>query len=156
MDAPLSKDIDYSLWVLLHQVKDAIHKAREQELRQYGITAIEAAALYIIQTIGDEATPVEISRWLFREHHTVTALLKRMQLKGLITKTKDLDRKNRWRVSLTEKGQNACHQSSKIDSIHGVMSTLSQNERQRFESYLRKLRDQAMQYAVNEQIPPFP
>ena len=91
MNAPLSTDQDYNLWVLLHQAKDAVFKAREKELSQYGISAMEAAALFIIQAIGDKATPAEISRWIFREHHTVTALLSRMEKKGLITKVKDLE-----------------------------------------------------------------
>ncbi len=37
-----SRDEDYNLWVLLHQAKDAVFKAREKELSQYGITTMEA------------------------------------------------------------------------------------------------------------------
>ena len=156
MNAPLSTGQDYNLWVLLHQAKDAVFKAREKELSQYGISAMEAAALFIIQAIGDKATPAEISRWIFREHHTVTALLSRMEKKGLITKVKDLDRKNLWRVSLTEKGQDAYRQSLNRESIHAAMSPLSENERQQLGSYLRKVRDQALKPSVSEPTLPFP
>lgn len=131
-------------------------KARQKELSQYGISAMEAAALFIIQAIGNKPTPAEISRWIFREHHTVTALLSRMEKKGLITKVKDPDRKNTWRVGLTEKGQNAYRQSVKRESIHAAMSPLSQNERQQFESYLKKVRDQAFKYSLSEPALPFP
>lgn len=156
MNAPLSTDRDYNTWVLLHQAKDAVFKAREKELSQYGITAMEAAALFIIQAIGDKAKPAEISRWIFREHHTVSALLSRMEKKGLITKAKDLNRKNQWMIGLTEKGRNAYRQSVKRESIHAAMSPLSENERQRFESYLKKVRDQAVKHSVSEPTFPFP
>lgn len=156
MNALLTTDRDYNLWVLLHQARDAVFKAREKELSQYGISTMEAAALFIIQAIGNKPTPAEISRWIFREHHTVTALLSRMEKKGLITKVKDPDRKNTWRVGLTEKGQNAYRQSVKRESIHAAMSPLSQNERQQFESYLKKVRNQAFKYSLSEPALPFP
>ncbi len=156
MNALLTTDRDYNLWVLLHQARDAVFKAREKELSQYGISTMEAAALFIIQAIGNKPTPAEISRWIFREHHTVTALLSRMEKKGLITKVKDPDRKNTWRVDLTEKGQNAYRQSVKRESIHAAMSPLSQNERQQFESYLKKVRNQAFKYSLSEPALPFP
>ncbi len=69
MNTLSTTDRDYNLWVLLHQAKDAVFKARQKELSQYGISAMEAAALFIIQAIGNKPTPAEISRWIFREHH---------------------------------------------------------------------------------------
>jgi len=117
---------------------------------------MEAVALFIIQAIGDRATPAEISQWVSREHHTVTSLLSRMEKKGLITKAKDLNRKNVWRVSLTEKEQNAYRQSVKRESIHEAMSPLSENESQRLESYLKKVQDKALKYLVSEPTLPFP
>lgn len=156
MNAPLSTDNDYEIWVLLHQAKDAAFKAREKELSQYGISNREAAVLFIIQAIGGKAIPAEISRWLFREHHTVTALLSRMEKKGLITKAKDSHRKNLWEVSLAEKGQNAYRQSIKRESIHMAMSVLSENERRLLRTCLKKVRDQALKHSVREPILPYP
>jgi MarR family transcriptional regulator for hemolysin len=156
MNEPLSIDKDFNLWVLLNQAKDAVLKIREKELIQYGITAREAAALFIIQSIREKTTPAEIARWIFREHHTVTALLSRMERKGLVTKVKDSKRKSVWIVKLTEKGQNACRQSLKRESIHTAMSPLSGNERQQLESSLRKVRDQALKHSVSEPTLPFP
>ena len=34
MNASLSTDKDYNLWVLLHQARDAVFKARDKELSQ--------------------------------------------------------------------------------------------------------------------------
>ncbi len=156
MNTKLHADKDYNLWVLLHQTRNAILRIRDKELRQYGISTREASTLFNVQAIGDTATPAEIARWAFREHHTVSALVNRMEKKGLITKTKDVDRKNIWRVSLTEKGQQAYRQSLKRESIHAVMSSLTENERQQLETYLRKVRDQALKLRVSEPTLPFP
>ena len=79
-----------------------------------------------------------------------------MEKKGLITKVKDVDRKNIWKVSLTEKGGKAYRQSLKRESIHAVMSSLKENERQQLETYLRKIRDQALKLSVSEPTLPFP
>ncbi len=72
----------YNLWILLSQTRTAIFKAREKELGQYGITVVEAGAYFTIKSIGGQTTPAQISRWLFREHHTITALLNSMERKG--------------------------------------------------------------------------
>jgi DNA-binding MarR family transcriptional regulator len=79
-----------------------------------------------------------------------------MEKKGLITKVKDSDRKNMWRVALTEKGQNAYRQSVKRESIHAAMSSLSEKERLQLGSYLEKLRDCALTQLVRDMKPPFP
>ncbi|UCH42218.1 MAG: hypothetical protein JSW16_05180, partial [Dehalococcoidales bacterium] len=58
----LSDDRDYEVWMLLNQASEAMFKAREKELNGNGVTAMEATALFIIQAIGNQATPAEISR----------------------------------------------------------------------------------------------
>ena len=137
-------DEDYSLWVLLHQAKDTMFAAREAALRPYGITPMQAAILFIIQAIGSEATPAEIARWLLRRPNTISDILERMERQGLIGKTRDLDRKNMIRVTMTEKGRQAYDDSRKLESIHRILSCLSKEERQHLRSCLEKLRDEAL------------
>lgn len=151
-----SEDRDYNLWVLLHQTRDATYNAREKELRQYGISLMEAAVLFIIQAIGDEATPAEISRWLFRKQHSVTALLVRMEKRGLVKKTRDLARKNMVRVTITEKGTQAYSNSANRDSIHKIMSTLSEEEHRQLSASLLKVRDVALKEIKIDYELPFP
>ena len=147
---------DFSLWVLLRQAKDMVLKATQKELSQYGISPEEAAVLSIVQFLDNQATPSEISRWLLREPHTVSGILSRMEKKGLLSKIKDLVRKNLVRVTLTDKGQQAYRQSTKIKSIRDIMSSLSEDERQQLRSYLETLRDRALKQLRVEQKPPFP
>jgi len=112
--------------------------------------------LFVIDAIGDKATPAEISRWLFRQSHTISGLLKRMERDGLIRMVKDLDRKNLVRVALTEKGQQALDQSRKREAIHYVMSTLSLEEQQQLSSSLDKLLSRALINLGIEGKLPFP
>jgi DNA-binding MarR family transcriptional regulator len=153
-----SIDQKYKLWVLLHQARDALFNAREKELSQYGITTMESGAIFIIKTLGKKATPAEIARWMYRQHHTVSALLNRMERKELITKTRveQPGKKKGWVIGLTDKGETAYHQSTKRESIYGTMSTLSEHEFQQLELLLLKLRDEGLKQAVTVRKLPFP
>ena len=137
-------DRDYNLWVLLHQVSDIIFNAREEELRQYGVPAMQAEVLFVIQAIGDETMPAQIARWLLRRPHSVSGILDRMEKAGLVRKTKDLHRKNLVRVTITEKGQQAYNQALERKSIQRIMTSLSEEERQQLWSCLKTLRDKGL------------
>ena len=156
MKSNLSADLDYNLWVVLHQAKDAIFRARDKELSQYGITTMQAAALFIINAIGEEATPSEIARWLSREPHSVSGLLTRMEREGLVRTVKSLGKKNRVNVTLTEKGRQAYSESLKRESLQEIMSCLTEEERQQLASSLEQLRDKALRNVAEARKPPFP
>jgi DNA-binding MarR family transcriptional regulator len=156
MKTTVVSDQDYELWVLLHQVSDAITKAREEELRQYNISMIQAGVLFIVKNAKAPVTPAEISRWLFREPHTVSGLLNRMQKQGLIKKTKDLDRKNLIRVTLTDKGEKAYQKSRQMKVVPKILNRLSQKERDAFRSQLEKLRTKSLNEIGMKRKLPFP
>ena len=138
------QDADYSLWLLLIHTRDAIGRLRRKELQQLDINGRQAATLRIIHLLGDNATPTEVSRWLFREPHSVSEILTRMQKNGLIRRV-DSGRKNRVRILLTEKGREANNHSTKRESIHKIMSCLCEQERQQLQLLLQKLRDRALE-----------
>jgi DNA-binding MarR family transcriptional regulator len=148
-------DEDFELWVLLHQTRDAIFKAREKELARFGTSTMVAGALFIINSIRDPATPAEVSRWIFREPHTVTALLKRMEQDGLITRTKDLPRANMVRISLTEKGKLLLALVQKRESTHQIFNALTPQAKGHLRWYLNSLRESALSQ-LNSSAPPFP
>ena len=102
-------DQEYNLWVRLTQAKDVIFRAREKELSKYEITAMQAAVLFTIKAIiatEGKATPGKISRWLFREPHSISRILSRMENESLVNKTKGSGKKNEIDITLTEKGEN--------------------------------------------------
>ncbi|MFC2039222.1 MarR family winged helix-turn-helix transcriptional regulator [Chloroflexota bacterium] len=150
-----SADGDYELWVLLHQTKDAIYKAREKELRQFGLSPVTAAALLVVESIDGPATPNEIARWLSRKSHTVFGLVSRMEKEGLVTRTKDLEKKNLVRVALTEKGRQALRLSMERLVIHHIFSSLSEGQRQQLTPCLSVLLDKALDQLGMERKLPF-
>ena len=137
------EDLD-SLWVMLHQASDAIFKVREKELTKYSISTTKASVLFTIESIGHPTTPSEIARHLLRESHSASTILSRMEKQGLVRKTKDLERKNMVRVSLTDKGQQVYHQAVKRQSIREIMCCLSDEERQQLLLCLKKVRNRAL------------
>jgi len=156
MQNPLYEDEDYRVWTLLAQTRALLFMARGRELIQYDISPRQAAALFAIQALGNKATPAEVSRWLCREPHTVSSLLSRMEGEGLVRKTKDLDRANLVRITLTEKGKEVYAQSLKRESIHEIMSSLSKEDCRQLSSCLEKLRDKALLELGKRKKPPFP
>jgi DNA-binding MarR family transcriptional regulator len=148
-------DQDYNLLIMLEHAHSAVVAAREKELSQHGVSMMKTWVLFIVDRIGDEATPAEISRWILRRSHSVSGLLDRMEKDGLIKKTKDLKRKNLVRVTITEKGYKALNKSKDRKSIHRSMAAISEEDRQKFYNQLEIIRDKALrQTGISK--PPFP
>jgi DNA-binding MarR family transcriptional regulator len=120
-------------------------RAREHELKQAGITTTQSAILHLLKVLNGPVTPPMLSVWLFREPHTITMILGRMEKQGLIRKTKDLPIKNVVRVTLTEKGEEAYTQSSKTRAIRNILSCLSAEERDTLREYMERLRGKAIE-----------
>jgi len=132
------------LWALLDQAATAMSRVADNELSQAGITMIQGAVLYFVKNAKEPVIPAHISRWLFREPHTVSQLLMRMEKQGLVKRTKDLDRKNQLRITLTGKGEQAYQKQIEMRSIGKILSTLSPEECDKLGAGLKKLRDEAV------------
>jgi DNA-binding MarR family transcriptional regulator len=147
--------INYYLWMLLCQTRDAVSKARSKELRRHNISSQHAAVLFIVLQLGHKATPAEIARWLFREPHSISELIDRMEKQGLVKKIKDLHRKNQVRVELTEKGLRSYYNHSIFPGcIPQIISVLSEEERHQLISNLFKLRNTAAKYiGIHKKFP---
>jgi len=76
-----------------------------------------------------------------------------MEAEELITKIKDLPRKNQIRVALTEKGRNAYNKAVKRESIHNIMSALSaEGEQRQMAAFLKKIQQRAqLQLTIDAQ-----
>jgi MarR family transcriptional regulator, organic hydroperoxide resistance regulator len=134
-----TEDEDQDLWFLLTHTRYAIFRAREKELQRYGVSPEQVGLLFVVQALGNKATPAALSRHLIRQPHTVSALVDRMARRGLVKKVKDLDRKNLVRVVMTEKGQKTYDISTKRGPIHRILNTLSDDEKKVFKDLLERL-----------------
>ncbi len=134
-----SHSTDYALWAVLSRTRDMIFRARARDFASIGLPPRQASALLTIASIGEKATPAEIARRMFREPHTVSGLLRRMEASGLIRQTKDLDKRNLIRVTIREKGQQALALVRANETLGRIFSPLSQEQRQQLESILEIL-----------------
>jgi DNA-binding MarR family transcriptional regulator len=130
----------YRLFHLLRQTADSIYKAREAELKKYKLTPEQAGALVCIQSLGNKATPAELSRWLFRKRNSITVLLNRMQKLGLINKQVNQDRKNSITISLTKKGYDAFKNSIEFQTFHRINDILPKKKRKQLWLLLQTIR----------------
>jgi DNA-binding MarR family transcriptional regulator len=134
----------FMLWILIAQTRDGLLRARERDYARYGISNERRAVLYIIQNNGGRATPVEIARDLFRELHSVTEMLKRMEKDGLILRCKGSGR-SRVEVELTDEGRDVFNQSLRNETDKRIFSVLTPKERERLASSLWKVRRKVLQ-----------
>jgi DNA-binding MarR family transcriptional regulator len=139
-----SPDEYFMLWILIAQNRDAILRARERDYARFGISNERRAVLYVIENNGGRAAPVEIARALFRELHSVTELLKRMEADGLITRYRGSGR-SKVEVAVTEKGLDVFRQSLHNETDKRIFSALTKRERELLAGCLFKLRSAVLQ-----------
>ena len=147
---------NFASWVLIARTRDAILKNRVKELNKYNLSDRQSTILMVLDALDEDSTPAEISRWVFREQHSISNFLKRMERNGLIRRVKDLDRKNMIRVTITEKGREAVHHTRKMESIQKIMSSLTKEEHQQLRAILEKLWDKALGELGIDKRPVFP
>ncbi len=147
---PINNDDDYNLIALINQTGHAFSLARTRELSRHGLSMMRAAVLLVLQVRDNNATPTEISQWLLREPHTISALLDRMEKDGLIRRYRDLHKRNTVRVAMTEKGRNAYQQSLARETFHSVMSVLNDEEREQLRHVMSKLWLRVLQEVKHE------
>ena len=67
-----------------------------------------------------------------------------------------MDRKNMIRVTITEKGRKAVHDTKKMESIKKIMSSLTKGEHQQLRAILEKLWNKALGELGIDKRPMFP
>ena len=145
MKDSLFSDEAYNIWIILGHIHQALTKARERELHPHDITPEQADTLFCVQVLNDEATLNTLSHCMIREHHTVSALIHRMETKGLVKKAiPATSRKTSAKVKLTKKGMSAYRVAADRKSIHRAMSVLNSEEKLQLRRMLEKLRDAAL------------
>jgi DNA-binding MarR family transcriptional regulator len=125
----------FAPWVLI---------ARERDYQRFGISNERRVILFISDSNDGRATPVEIARDLFRELHSVTGMLTRMEAAGLISRHKGSGR-SKVEVRLTDEGRDVLRRSGRNEADKRILSTLTKRERERLASCLGKVRSRALE-----------
>jgi DNA-binding MarR family transcriptional regulator len=149
-------DRDQALWLLLEQTRNAIFKARELELEQYGVSTVQAGVMFVIHTMGGRTRPADIARWLVREPHSISGLLSRMEKDGLLKRIPDPDRKNAVSIVFTDYGRDICLKTFQRESVKQILLCLEEDDRKQLMKSLILLRDRALKDRRVRNRPPFP
>ena len=139
------EEID-QLWLWLNQASYLMIKVRDQEVKRLGgIGMMRVAVLDILKKSKVPVTPGELSRWIFREPHTASSLINRMEKDGLVRKTKGSERRNLVIVEITEKGEKIYQEMGGKKSVKDIfVTTLTETERKNLARICEKLRDRAL------------
>lgn len=138
-------DRDFDLWWLLRQAKEAIEKARVKELANYNLSRRSSSIVFLIHALGDSVSISRITRYYIQRDHSIREHLIRMAKKGLIEIYNDNNQDGgRLRVKLTEKGKSAYIYTTYRESIHNILSSLSEERRKQLTVCLEILRDSAL------------
>ncbi len=143
------------MWVRLFATATVVQRARELELAKVGITSIQAGVLMILKTATGPVTPTQLARTLYREPHSMSALLQRMEKQGLIERTKDLEQRNLVRISITRKGEQTFKRQWAAKVTTNITSCLSDQEIEVLERSLEKLRARAVEIVREMQPTPY-
>ena len=147
-------DADLDVWVLLDQTRYMLFRARELELRQSGMTTVQAAVFRILQDSPKGVPLQDIPKLIMREPHSVSSLISRMANKGLVEKVRECKGKN-IRIVITEKGRQLYRKSLNRTSLRMILSALSPEEQKNLALPLEKLRSRARQLLGMDYKPPF-
>ena len=133
----------YDLWVMLARTRDALQCLRQNQLRQLGVSPEQLATLFAIislsKTESAGASIAEISRLIFRQPHSVSEMVARLEKMGLVEKTKVAPPKNLVSITVTEKGYEVWLKAHDENVSEKVFSSLSKAKRERLHSYLEVL-----------------
>ena len=141
----------HRLWVLLSQTRSALFKARHKRIKKYVHFNVAASLLQIWRYDG-QVTMADLARRLFLEPNSASEIVKRLENKGYVRKTKDSGKGNIVKLWITEKGREFCREAAQPDFVREVISSLSKDQQEQLWTLLNILYDKALQELGLEDI----
>jgi len=138
----------FNVWVRMRQAWEALDKAVEVELGKRQTTLSQMDVLVILSNSKRPLTPGEIASYMFREKHSASALLTRMQRAGLVKKTRSKKDQRVVKIKVQPKGEDLLRQAmpASFGQAHRLLkSCLSDQETAQLDGLLKKVRDRALQ-----------
>ena len=141
MAQQIKASTEYTLFTQLLQVADIFTRIREREMLDQNLSATAAEILFLVDALGDDVTPAKITRMIMREPHSTSGILIRMEKHGLVKRTKNMERKNYIRITLTAKGKKVLKQAMDKEGTTNVLARLTAEERSKLAKTLHILKE---------------
>jgi DNA-binding MarR family transcriptional regulator len=134
-------------WVRLRQASDAALRATEIELGKRQTTLAQMDVLLILSMSKIPLSPGEISAYVFREKHSVSALLSRMQRAGYVKKVRSKKDQRVVKIQIQPKGKELLNQSVAVIVGYArdlLRTRFTEKEIKQFDRSMKALRDLAL------------
>ena len=141
----------FDLWTRLFRTTRLMRDVTARTLRRYQLSPQTAGFLLHVLHLNNNAMPIELARLMKRKPQSVTAMEKSLIKKGMLVKTRDGNKKNIFRLSLTEKGETALQKAVNIKAHMEIISALSEEERELLKECLKKLERKTTKLIRNSQ-----
>lgn len=141
----ISRELVPTLWRNLGRTHDIILRIRDRELMNRGFSVELSSVLGAIKVLDSKATTSEIARYRFRRTSTISMLLKKLEIQGLISRSDKAVKRKRRLITLTEKGERSLELAVQGDSITPIFSFFSKQDLDQFFVYLKAIRDRALE-----------
>jgi DNA-binding MarR family transcriptional regulator len=133
-----SKTDTFDLWRMFNHTVYLIVRSRQQELAQYGLNIEQAYVLDILHSKNGTASIQDIVNTTLIQHHSISTLLSRMALQGLIKKNKSTADARQYNIVLTPKGAALFNKITR-SSIADIFSVLTPRDQNGLRLKLKKL-----------------
>jgi MarR family transcriptional regulator, 2-MHQ and catechol-resistance regulon repressor len=135
-------------WMLLNQTYDSISHCKDIVSAKMGITMQQMGILMAIKFIDPPPTETQIAEWVDKKLNSVSTILDRMAIAGLVERVEDPQDRRTYRVRVTKKGQSfsKAEIEHRSELIKEIMGSLSEEETQTLIKLLTKVRMQALRH----------
>lgn len=147
-------DPEVNLYILLDQTASIVTNAVELELKHLRMTQPQIRLLTMLSRENRPVTIEELANWTLKEFNSVSTLVNRMEIKGMVKKIKKEDDLKTY-ILLTEKGSELYHKQVTERSIHLIFDKLSTIEKNQLDTTLKKVRDITRDLLGLDYRPPF-
>jgi len=140
-------DSVFNAWVRLRQAWEVMERLLATELDIYHTTLYQIDILMILSVAKVPLTPSEIASFRFREKHTTSELITRMEKAGYVKKVRGKKDQRSIRIRMQLKGEELLKKAvgSGFAYARRIMkSALSEEEIKQLDQLLKKLRDGAL------------
>ncbi len=152
----IDEEDELDLWILISRVRKKLLMASDRELKRSGLSSVQMGilhALYSAHQVGVSPNLSDLSRWVIRQHNTVSVMLTSMEKRGLVQIERSATRKG-MRINITEEGARLYRQAmEKRRAIPEILGSLSSKERRQLKAILNKLDQKAQDTLLRVPFP---
>ena len=140
-------DSVFNAWVRLRQAWEAMERLLATELDMHHTTLFQIDILMILSVAKVPLTPSEIASFRFREKHTTSELITRMEKAGYVKKIRGKKDQRSIKIRMQPKGEELLTKAVGSGFAYArrvIKAALSEEEINQLGQLLKKLRDGAL------------